>query len=327
MAAHENSPSDRRRASRRERVAGRGARLRQRDLDILLAIAKMRLLSTADISRLFFSAKGTCQKRMRKLFDAKLVQAVVSDLAAENRYALTPLGHALLVEALGEESVPPWRRCPRADGRKLAHLSLLNRYRIALACGAAAAGVSLDRFVPEWELRAAAARAPIIPDAIAILSSDEAGIALAVEVDTGSEPPRTVAKKVEAYVTAAVRREAVFGSIAPTVLIVAATVRRARSVARAIVKGSSSSIWIGAPPYVLVDGGLESGLVGSVKLARCEGDLDGRVFGRGLLRVEVPSGARRAMSAAAHDPQPREARRVSAESPRAAAGAVRSARA
>lgn len=263
-------------------------KLRDRDLDILLALAKMRLLRTSDLARLFFHAVGTCQKRLRKLYDAELIRAVVTDLAAENRYALAPLGHALLVEELGESAVPRWRPSPRTDGRRLAHLDLLNRYRVALAKEAPRLGVDLARFAPEWELRAADPRAPIIPDALVALLLPAGKLTLAIEVDTGSEAPAAIAKKARAYREASMMRRPVFGAVAPSILIVTSSARRARSAARALCRAKlGRRVLLGAAPFVLGDGGLSSGLAFAEALASWEGGLSVEAFRVGLLRVNM----------------------------------------
>lgn len=254
-------PTPTARTSRRRRNTTRAIRLRERDIDILLALGKMRLLRTSDLSRLFFDAVGTCQKRLRKLFDAGLVRAVVTELAAENRFALTRLGHDLLARALDEDEVPAWRPAPRVDGRSVAHLDLLNRYRIALACETPKFGVRLVRFVPEWDIRATDPSAPIVPDALVVIATGQTTATLALEIDTGTEPASTVAKKIDAYDRAELARTPVFGVVAPKILIVTSTARRARSVARAIAHAPAGpTVWLGAAPFVLDNGGMTSGV-------------------------------------------------------------------
>jgi hypothetical protein len=273
------------RASRRSRIRGRNVRLRERDVDILLALAKMRLLRTSDLTALYFQASGTAQKRLRKLFDTGLVRAVVTDLAAENRYALTAVGHAFLVEAADGAEVPPFRPAPRVDRRSVAHLDLLNQYRIALARGCAAPGVELRSFTPEWELRAAEPRAELMPDAGVVLARGARKITIALEIDVGTEPPRLVVKKIERYQAAAVMRRAVCGLVNPMPLLVVMTARRARSLARAIGEAGGGGVHVGAAPFVLQDGGLGTGLALVRQLVAADGPLDGAHFSGSLLAL------------------------------------------
>ncbi len=276
---------ERLRTSRRMRAKGRDAKLRDRDVDILHALAKMRLLKTSDITRLFFRATGTAQKRLRKLYDTGLVKAVVTDLASENRYALTPVGHALLEQALPEGSVPAYRPAPRIDGRSVAHLDLLNRYRIAVAMAATAAGVELVRFTPEWELRAAEPKADLIPDAVAVLRSIGRQLPMAIEIDVGTESPRTVARKIERYASLALRRFPVFGLPSPKVIVVTTTPRRARSLARSMAV--DAPVLMGAAPFLLEDGGLRRGFALVNDLRKAEGAIGAEIFSKGLLALRT----------------------------------------
>jgi len=276
---------ERRRSSRRRRVRGRGARLVDRDIDILLALLKMRLLRTTDISSLYFSAVGTCQKRLRKLFDAGLVRSIVTDLAQENRYGLTPLGHRLLEEALPDGAVPAYRPAPRVDSRGAAHLDLMNQYRIALARAAPEHGVKLVRFTPEWELRSAEPLAKLIPDAAVVLAVDRRRIEVALEIDIGTESPSVVAKKVMRYQAARLQDRRVCGVRFPVVLIIARTPGRARSLARALLPINARGVLLGAAPLALEHGGLVHGLAPPVEAAKWKAEAEVAVFGNGLLSV------------------------------------------
>jgi hypothetical protein len=277
-------------------VPGRKPRLRDRDVDILLALAKMRILRTSDLSRLFFGAKGTCQKRLRKLYDAGLARAVVTDLAAENRYALTKLGHDLLVGALGDADMPPFRPAPRIDGRSIEHLDLLNGYRIAVALGAAEHGLELRTFLPDWDLRAKDPHATLVPDAIVALarSSGAAGpagpsgqIVYALEVDTGTEAVSIVRRKFERYRERHALGQTLFGFCPSAVLVLTATERRARTLARQVDQlgsgGASPRVLFGIASTISPDGGIMSGLAFPRDLVTTAGP-GGAAFQRGFLR-------------------------------------------
>ena len=277
------------RTSRQKRNRHRIVKLVSRDLDILLALAKMRLARTSDLARLFFGAIGTAQKRLRRLFDLGLVRAVVTDLAAENRYAITKIGHRFLEEARPGE-IPVWRPTPRTDGRSLAHLDLLNRYRVALALGAQALGVNLARFVPEWELRSIDPMARIIPDAALLLEVHGRWVEIALEVDTGTEPSSTLKKKVRAYNEARDAGMSVSGMHAPELLFLARSTRRAHAIARAI-SDDFPTAWVGHETSVRSDGGLVVGVSRAGDLSRAgRGEA---AFGGGLLRGGDRTGSAR----------------------------------
>lgn len=290
---------DAHRASRRSRAPDRGFRVQSRDVDVLMALAKMRLLRTSDLTRLFFDAKGTCQKRMRKLFDEGLVRAIVTEVSDENRYALTPMGHTFLAEAI-DDDVPRWRPAPKVKGRELTHLDLLNGYRIALALGAAKTGGSIVRFTPEWDLRSQTPQADLIPDAAVVLDLPGGRrVEVALEIDAGTIAPSLVAKRVAKYEARRMMRTPVFGLAAPVVFLVAVTSRRARSLARAL-RGSTGTgvVLLGTAPYVLDDGGLSLGVCASIAvLADRKGMLAATDFAAGLVqkvgtRRAVTSGTR-----------------------------------
>ncbi len=274
-----------RRASRKARVRGRGLRLQERDVDILLALSKMWLLRTSDIGRLFFEATGTCQKRLRKLYDAGLVRAVVTDLAEENRYAITRFGYAFLEKAAEGTPLPPYRPPPRVDGRSVLHLDLLNRYRVALATGAAENGACLKAFRPEWELRSENPEAKVVPDAVCRLTTAE-GVSweLCIEADAGSEAPGVVTRKLGRYAEQ-LREGPVFETKRPFIIIVTATERRARTLGRAAHRdGQGAHVALGPIRHVVVDGGLTTGLAIPSDLAD-EGTKGTVAFRRGLLGV------------------------------------------
>lgn len=271
---------DARRASRRTRVPERGVRVHDRDVEILLAIAKMRLVRTKEIARLFFGAKTTAQKRMRKLFDGGLVRAVVTDLASENRYGITRLGHAFLEEALDSGDVPLYRSPPKADGRSLVHLDLLNAYRVGLAVGARDHGVELLRFRTDWELMSESPNSPLVPDALVSLAFADRRVDVAVEVDTGAEAHHVLKKKLVRYAQIHADREMLFGARINLLLFVVRTRRRATTIAK-LTSGSSpaKAVLIGFVPDVTESGGLVSGLWTAEGLADGRADESGGTEG------------------------------------------------
>ncbi len=273
------------RASRTSRATGRILRLRGRDLDILLALIKMLLLSTSMLTRLFFDSKGTCQKRMRKLFDEGLVRPVVIDLAAENRYAITRLGYALVEKALPAEPLPRFRNPPRVDRRGLTHFDLLNNVRIAMALGAAANGAALIRFVSDWDLRALDQRAEIIPDALAHVRHPSREWSIAVEIDCGTESRVVFGRKLSKYRECARKGATIFGVRDPLILVVTSTERRARTLAKEALEVQIDQIVFTWAEAIYVNGGLLSGLAYAEDLVS-GGLLPIEVqFTRGLLRT------------------------------------------
>ena len=216
----------------------------------------------------------------------------MTDLAAENRYALTRLGHDLLAEALDGVELPPFRAAPRIDGRSVLHLDLLNSFRISLALGAPNHGFELRAFVPDWELRAKDPLASLVPDAVVILSiigRPPCSLVFALEVDTGAEAASLVLRKLERYRERHALGQKCFGFSPAVVLFLTETERRAKTLARHVVESGSQ----GATPSVLFtttvmaqpDGGVVSGVALPKALVAAESAAS--AFRSGLARLAV----------------------------------------
>jgi hypothetical protein len=264
--------------------------MNERTSTLLLALAKMRLLRTSDIARLSFGAVGTAQKRLRKLHDAGLVRAVRVEHFGEQRFVLTRAGYTQLADVFERQDLPPFADHPLAGVRSLEHLDLLNRYRIALATSVAMHDIELVAFVSSWERPGGAPLAGVVPDAVVRLAVGEHVVTLALTIDPGRAPPTQVRRKVARY--AALLRRPASASAAPFPLLMTVNARRARSLARALGDAMSTQVLLGAPPFVLEDGGLRRGLAIPDALAQVVGALSEDDFGQGLLALFRPRAER-----------------------------------
>lgn len=229
-------------AGRRERRDGWAAKASvrinpERDPMICYALGRSKVLPTRDIALLAFGSRETARDRLRKLHCAGLVRAHVRDLATDNLYTLTERGRALAVEHLDADhgELVVVRTLPK----QLDHLLGVNRVRVCLTV--VSRGLSHDplrAFVPDWELQAMrhAALVGLVPDAIARLR-DARGEDhfIAIEVDTGSENPSYVAKKMVGYEQHILAGLPIYGAAIERVVLVAPGCRRLRSLARAFV--------------------------------------------------------------------------------------------
>jgi hypothetical protein len=182
------------RQPREQRRRGIAVKLQPRDVEMLRALARLRIAPTRDIAALCFPSvrRDTVAARLRVLFDAGLLDVSAPDRTAENLYSLGPRGRALLAKA-GEELLP----VPRGG---LAHHLGIVRTWVALA-SASVSGIHLELARPDWELRAEFGDRglAVVPDLFAVLSVGELQLALAVEVDLATEPVHLLRVKVRAY--------------------------------------------------------------------------------------------------------------------------------
>ncbi|MFO0713959.1 MAG: replication-relaxation family protein [Sandaracinus sp.] len=110
-------------------------KLVKRDIAILYAIGRCKVLRTRDIARLFGS-RATANDRLRKLFVAKLIDCHVPNLAGDNLYTLTERGRQVVAEATDGDASPT-DRAPRALPQRLEHLAGINELRVLLTLATA----------------------------------------------------------------------------------------------------------------------------------------------------------------------------------------------
>lgn len=122
----------------------------------------------------------TAGMRMRRLFDARFLAVHSSGPAHENVYQLGPNASA-------------WKsgRVPR--GNLAHHLAIVRAWSLLTAN--VPQGLVLELARPDWELRSDVVGHDVIPDLFLAFGS----IALAVEVDLGTEPMAVLHAKINAY--------------------------------------------------------------------------------------------------------------------------------
>lgn len=183
------------RQPRAQRRLGTRVTLMARDHELLRALARLRLARTSAIVQLCFQGvrRETAARRLRRLYDARVLDVRSPNPASEGLYSLGPAGWQVLREQ-GEKVVAA---IPR--GGLTHHLAIVETW-VALATMLPLA-TTLQFARADWELRAecAGARLPIVPDIFAVLESPEGAVALAVEVDLGTEPLKVLRAKLAIY--------------------------------------------------------------------------------------------------------------------------------
>ncbi|MBI1797170.1 MAG: replication-relaxation family protein [Candidatus Eisenbacteria bacterium] len=227
------------RIARDRRRAGVRVILGARDQALLRALARFRVARTDDLTALFFAGvrRDTASTRLRKLHDARFIEARLSSLSEQNAYQLGPAGRAWADEhgvAAGPPPAPPAAH----------HLTIVRLWARLAAALAADQTFRLHRFEPDWEVRTrlAGTGAPVVPDAAIEIGGREPQASsvtcIALEVDLTTERPGVLRRKLSPYeVSHCFAGE---GPVALAVVLVGAGERRVSSV-RSLVE----STWTG----------------------------------------------------------------------------------
>lgn len=257
------------RRSRIDRPASRFVRVTERDLELLRALGRMRLATTSQIRRLFFTDAPSAQeagamsvagrdprargytaatKRLAKLHALGLLRVHLLELNAENLYGLSPAGRALLVS---EGMVPEELHVQRSILRSDAHLVGVNDIRIALVLAMRVRhDVQVEFFFADHDLKRQALKASrkiprYLPDALVrVVQGGGASISLVLELDLGTEHRAQFAPKVAVTVEHARRGVPLWGLLPFRPLLLARGEDRLRYLAEVIVAGGGGDLWL-----------------------------------------------------------------------------------
>lgn len=193
------------RQARDQRQPGTSAVLTARDKELLLGLARLRIGPTSALAKLFFGdvRRDTAAKRIRRLFDSGHLSVRVEGIAEESLYMLGPKGRAFVRAEGGEDMSVP-------RGSLEHHLGVVETW-VALAT-LGMPGVDLQLTRADWELRSQFVGAlPIVPDLFVVLGHRSGSVAMAIEVDLGTEPLKVLRAKLETYRRIALSGEGLFG--------------------------------------------------------------------------------------------------------------------
>lgn len=211
--------------------------LTSRDVAILYAIGRCRALRTRDVVALAFGSTATARDRLRRLFVAGLLACHAPELATENIYTLTEAGKRVVMEdaGVGARELHVLRELPARRDHALGIARMRVLFTVATRLPSAPARLAEFRAEQELAAERHAGLIGVLPDALAeFIDASGSSTHLALEVDTGSEAPIVVRKKVERYDHYARVGRPLYGVDVRTVLVVAPGLRRLRSLARAI---------------------------------------------------------------------------------------------
>lgn len=175
------------------------ARLTPRDLSLVLFAREAQPVPTSAFLTLSGMSRDMLHRRLRVLRDLGVLKVEVEALERENLYQLAP-GAKPVLERLGLEGEIR-RDLPRQLDHHLPAVHLHAALRHAIAKSTRFGTGSLQ-FLHERAVRRRLEVGPgvTVPDAVfTVARSDGAVVAVAVEIDTGSENPSYVVKKFTAY--------------------------------------------------------------------------------------------------------------------------------
>lgn len=200
------------RQSREHRHRNVSVKLTERDAFVLEAMARFRLARTRDLIAAAFPGvhPTTAKLRLRRLFDGQFLDVRADGRNEENVYLLGIAGRRW-----ASDNGIPLNGVPRGGHEH--HLAIVRTWSgIAEAVGRLP-GLHVEAAHPDWELRErlGGRSDALVPDLFVVLGDGdgEAGdaIALAVEVDLGTEALPVLRRKVHAYAEAASRQGGLFG--------------------------------------------------------------------------------------------------------------------
>lgn len=210
---------------------GAALALTERDLDVLTLTGLCRYVSTNQLGREFFPTLDRARRRLRSLFDAGYLSITLASSTLPNLVSLTRKGLSAVAET----------RSGMADRLALAGTIRLAGVRhhlgvVDVRLYAAALGTARDAPLVRWS-NAGAARlkdfafdaAHIAPDGLAEFQAPQGPVAIAIEVDLGTETLAVLSKKWSRY-----RRIASAGSIDALWVYVDAGVARRAAVAEGL---------------------------------------------------------------------------------------------
>jgi len=147
-------------------------RVQQRDIEILEALYSYRFLTTSQIESLFFNTKKRAERRLRKLYDAGLVDRIFRPVvvgSAEIIYVLSGYGVNLLSQETGVDREEINEARLKSQNQKslfLDHFIDINQFRIALTLSCKTSNYAILFWKYENELKNVNEQGVLISDKV-----------------------------------------------------------------------------------------------------------------------------------------------------------------
>ena len=191
--------------------------LRPRDIDVVSAVYKYRVLSQHQLERLFFPSKDRAQQRLRLLYDHAYLdrcwepQRVGDTGRTPNLYVLDRKGADLLRAERPELAVVWHHSYKNPSGEHLKHLLPLNEFMVIVRLAARLRGYTVHEWQTEAELKANPERVrvqtarghrrdvTVIPDSFFTIKHEHYAYPFLVEQDGNTQTSKVIKQKVRMY--------------------------------------------------------------------------------------------------------------------------------
>lgn len=190
--------------------------LQERDIDVIEAVYRYRVLSQAHIAALFFGSKSTAQYRLEKLYDhqfleRKFLPVSLGEGRSPTLYVLDRRGAETLRTERGYDDIKWFRTSKELKPDFLAHSMALNELMVLVTLACRKHGFTLKQWQTENEVKAdydrvivqsgagKHERMPVVPDSFFTIIAYERRFPFFVELDRGTMTLARFKDKVRAY--------------------------------------------------------------------------------------------------------------------------------
>lgn len=233
------------RSRRGTRPISRNHRVTERDLELLIHLARGRALTSRQLVHLMeFKTPSALHRRVRALHALGLLRVHVLAAEQPNIVTLTAKGAALVEqEGLAREDIHVARRVVRRE----AHAEMIGDLRVGvLLMARRRADIEVESFLSDFDLARAVgrrARDAYIPDALVALRVTGEPFVLAYELDRGFEPGAVIRRKVTTTVALARNNSPLYGFAPWRPVLLASSERRLATLSRHIVAAQGGELW------------------------------------------------------------------------------------
>jgi len=192
--------------------------LTERDVQVILAIYRCRMLQRNHIERLFFPSKNTANERLKHLYQNRFLErrwlpVEYGQGMGQAIYLLAERGADIVAQQLGiDRGSVNWREAHNwVRGLFLEHTLMVNELRITFYQAAQQQGYKIDAWIDEDQLKAdrnyvylttangTRRKVAVIPDAYFVLNMGDRRAHFCLEVDRATEANKRWGMKVQAY--------------------------------------------------------------------------------------------------------------------------------